>query len=210
MPHHDQYADDPMEDQQFMAFLSSVSTSEPIQNTLLSLLQDPQSPDPPSFGSPCSSTSSNMKSRIKKKRIAITSGKKTTSAKLGQCEHPKHILYRQEKYILLPACSPEETSMMKTVPRRGRPPKGSKTTEFQFPTSPILFKGSNGSSRFDLSPYPIVELTVRPLPKRLEAVVGKSNIKVCLTCLKRSDTDSDYLKDHRYVGPQQMLKRTKN
>jgi hypothetical protein len=214
MSHQDQYKmdDDPMKDQQFMAFLSSVSTSEFALRTssppvLLFQDYDPQSTDPQCFGLPCSSTSSNMKSPIKKKHISVNS-KKQTPAKLGQCEHPKHILYRQEKYTLLPSCSPEETSMMKTVPRRGRPPKGSKTTEL-YPLSPSISKDNNNGG-FDLSyPYPIVELTVRPLPRRLEAVVGRSNVKVCLTCLKRSDTDPDYLKDRRYIGPQQMLKRTK-
>lgn len=210
MSNHDQYAadDDPMEDQQFMAFLSSISTSEPVLNTSEPLLlqsHDPQPSNSLSLSSPSSSVSSSMKTPLKKKRVIPSKGaKKPASAKLGQCEHPKHILYRQEKYKLLPSSCPEETSMMKTVPRRGRPPKGSKTSEFLFSTSPIISKDIDS---FQLPHYPIVELTVRPLPRRLEAVVGRSNIKVCLTCLKRSDTDPDYLKDQHYIGPQHILKR---
>ncbi|KAI8972990.1 hypothetical protein BDB01DRAFT_854217 [Pilobolus umbonatus] len=99
--------------------------------------------------------------------------------KIGQCEHPKHILYRQEQYLLPHAQS---------APRRGRPPKGSKSIDMD---------------------TPIVELTVRPLPKRLEAVVGKANIKVCLTCLKRTDIDHEYIHSHLYIKPQHNTKRRK-
>lgn len=108
--------------------------------------------------------------------------KKSTLTRMGQCEHPKHIMYRQDKYTTAPS---KEASRMKTVPRRGRPPKG-----YISPTALPM----------------IVKLTVRPLPKRLEKVVGKSNIKVCLTCLKRSDVDPDYVNHHAYIGPQHVKK----
>jgi hypothetical protein len=101
----------------------------------------------------------------------------TNVAKLGKCGHPKHLEYRREHFL-----ASQTKKVAKTVPRRGRPPKGSNK---------------------------VVELTVRPLPKRLEAVVGKKNIKVCLTCLKRSDMDKDYVTHSLYVGPQQCQKKKK-
>lgn len=147
--------DDPLKDPYFMAFLNSLApTTE----------------------------------EIKEAEIVVHTNKRKSSSvpavtRMGQCEHPKHILYRQERYTT--SATPKEATRMKTVPRRGRPPKGyiSPTTK---PT--------------------IVKLTVRPLPKRLEQVVGKSKIKVCLTCLKRSDVDPDYLRHHAYVGPQHVKK----
>jgi hypothetical protein len=102
----------------------------------------------------------------------------TNVAKLGKCGHPKHLEYRREHFL-----ASQTKKVAKTVPRRGRPPKGSNK---------------------------VVELTVRPLPKRLEAVVGKKNIKVCLTCLKRSDMDKDYVTHSLYVGPQQCQKKKKD
>ncbi|KAI8975309.1 hypothetical protein BDF20DRAFT_914257 [Mycotypha africana] len=144
-----------------------------------------------------------------------------SSNKLGQCEHPKHVLYRQEKHTF--ATNRTDSMILKTIPRRGRPPKGAKLmSELLLTTSPMDSSGSGGGDGdsptlpsslpnhgtgiiyHNYYHYPIVELTVRPLPKRLEAVVGKSNIKVCLTCLKRSDMDPDYLKSSLYVGPQQQ------
>lgn len=109
-------------------------------------------------------------------------------SKIGHCEHPKHAVYRQENYAF--TLSESESSALKTVPRRGRPPKGSKIKE-----------------KHD---YRLVALTVRPLPKRLEAVVGKRQIRVCLTCLKKSDADPEYLSSKNYIGPQPVLKRRKN
>ncbi|ORX54360.1 hypothetical protein DM01DRAFT_326585 [Hesseltinella vesiculosa] len=98
--------------------------------------------------------------------------------RLGYCQHPKHFFYRVSSAQTLPA----------GLPRRGRPPKGTKGSE-QHVSHPIL-------------------MTTRPLPKRLAAVVGQSNLFVCLTCLKRSDVDLDYLGHPLYVGPQ-PIKRSK-
>ncbi|KAI9269698.1 hypothetical protein EDC94DRAFT_556799 [Helicostylum pulchrum] len=154
-----------------MAFLSSYSTTSA-----------PCTPQPTSTVS-----DSILPAPSNKKFQATNNNKKSNSlhTKIGRCAHPKHVIYRQEKYTLLkPTASADEKSVLKALPRRGRPPKGSKPVEFETVSSPI------------------VELTVRPLPKRLERVVGKSNIKVCLTCLKRSDTDPDYVKDEKYIGPQ--------
>ncbi|GAA5807638.1 hypothetical protein MFLAVUS_001008 [Mucor flavus] len=170
------YDSDPINDPVFMAFLSSYSTTS-----------EPRTPEPTSTVS-----DSILPAPGNKKKQAINNNnnnnnKKSNSlhTKIGRCAHPKHIIYRQEKYTLLkPTASADEKSVLKALPRRGRPPKGSKAVEFETVSSPI------------------VELTVRPLPKRLERVVGKSNIKVCLTCLKRSDTDPDYVTDKKYIGPQ--------
>lgn len=153
-----------------MAFLSSYSTTS-----------EPCTPEPTSTVS-----DSTLPAPSDKKKQAINNKKSNSlHTKIGRCAHPKHIIYRQEKYTLLkPTASADEKLVLKALPRRGRPPKGSKAVEFETVSSPI------------------VELTVRPLPKRLEKVVGKSNIKVCLTCLKRSDTDPDYVSDKKYIGPQ--------
>ncbi|KAI9321519.1 hypothetical protein BX666DRAFT_2118333 [Dichotomocladium elegans] len=70
-------------------------------------------------------------------------------------------------------------SPLGATPRRGRPPKGSKASDLIVPA-----------------------LTIRPLPKRLEKVVGFKDICVCLTCLKRTDLDREYLSNPAYVGPQ--------
>jgi hypothetical protein len=75
------------------------------------------------------------------------------------------------------------------TPRRGRPPKGTKSSDLTHPSEIVM--------------------TTRPLPKRLEAVVGQANIHVCLTCLKRSDLDSDYLTHSAYLGPQTTKKKKK-
>ncbi|KAI9334621.1 hypothetical protein BD770DRAFT_332739 [Pilaira anomala] len=166
-------SNDPINDPEFMAFLSSYPSSLPNLSSL--------TPQPTETLSSTLPTSKNKSTNIVKKTNSLPN-------KIGRCEHPKHIIYRQEKYILLAStATPDEKLVMKAIPRRGRPPKGSKSTEIEA-ISPVN--------------YPIVELTVRPLPKRLEKVVGKSNIKVCLTCLKRSDTDPDYITDIKYVGPQ--------
>lgn len=174
--------DELMNDSRFMAYLAYPSSSLPIQNMIEPLEQ------------PTATTSATMITTTKTKPSVV---KKSSSiqTKIGRCEHPKHVIYRQEKYTLMPStATADETSVMKTVPRRGRPPKGSKLSELdEFPVSPVN--------------YPIVELTVRPLPKRLEKVVGKSNIKVCLTCLKRSDSDDDYINCELYIPPQQTHKK---
>ncbi|KAI8076748.1 uncharacterized protein BX664DRAFT_318483 [Halteromyces radiatus] len=110
---------------------------------------------------------------------------KKRNTRVGYCEHPKHVFYRQ-----YPHQRKEEDKkwdgVMRT-PRRGRPPKGTTSTDCH------------------LSLYQIA-MTTRPLPKRLEAVVGYSNIHVCLTCLKRSDMDLDYLMHPAYIGPQTTRK----
>ncbi|KAJ8661282.1 hypothetical protein O0I10_003032 [Lichtheimia ornata] len=98
----------------------------------------------------------------------IGTKRKTSNARMGYCEHPKHVLYRQEPFTL------------GATPRRGRPPKGTKASDLVCPP-----------------------LTVRPLPRRLEMVVGKKNICVCLTCLKRTDLDTEYIVHPAYIGPQQ-------
>lgn len=229
MPHHHLHQhqqqqmmlDDPMTDHNFMAFLSLYSSSSnsepttPLFSSLPSSLLLLQHHTPPSIipeaTTPASllSNSSNKRRHYNKKNSTATSN--NSSTRIGQCEHPKHVIYRQEKYTLT-SNTAEETNVLRTIPRRGRPPKGSKSTEFLFSTSPIISPSSSvfGSSLHQAQGYyPIVELTVRPLPKRLEAVVGKSNIKVCLTCLKRSDTDQEYLSSKLYIGPQQIYKKKK-
>lgn len=193
-PNNKEYYDDPMTDQSFLEFLSLLSSSEPTplpSSSLLLLQGHPPQPEPTTSAT----HSDQQKTSIKRAHSSTTSN----STRVGQCEHPKHVLYRQEKYTLVPSKLPGETSVLKATPRRGRPPKGTKSSEYLFSTSPVD----------NLNYYPIVELSVRPLPKRLEPVVGKSNIKVCLTCLKRSDLDEDYLKDKAYVGPQQVYKKKK-
>ncbi|KAI8087941.1 uncharacterized protein B0P05DRAFT_635165 [Gilbertella persicaria] len=183
---------DPLSDPQFMAFLSSVPTHDTTSHVPLLTPQEVEK------------KTKGTKNPIHpvKKCTPKPNQRKSTSTKLGHCEHPKHVYYRQERHLLM-SNSPDEASVMKAVPRRGRPPKGSKSTEYVLSTSSVHYS-------HEFSYYPLVELTVRPLPKRLEAVVGKPNIKVCLTCLKRSDTDPDYLKDALYVGPQQQaFKRRK-
>lgn len=182
---------DPMADQNFLAFLSLLSASEPTPSSSLFSLQDGQLE---------ASISASLLSANKSKTKSGVKRSSSAGSKIGQCEHPKHVLYRREKHTFMP--SSETSSAMKTVPRRGRPPKGSKTTEFLLSTSPI----DQGESYY----YPIVELSVRPLPKRLEAVVGKSNIKVCLTCLKRSDVDEEYVHHEAYIGPQQSHNKKKD
>ncbi|KAG0165292.1 hypothetical protein DFQ30_008648, partial [Apophysomyces sp. BC1015] len=64
----------------------------------------------------------------------------SSSARIGFCKHPKHALYRQH------------TAKQVTTPRRGRPPKGTKAADFLVSDNRHL-----------------LEMTVRPLPKRLEA-----------------------------------------
>ncbi|KAI9268795.1 hypothetical protein BY458DRAFT_511077 [Sporodiniella umbellata] len=155
---------DPVNDPEFMAYLASFSLPQIPSTTLdLSLLSD------------CL--------EVPKKERGLS--------KTGHCEHPKHVVYRQEKYTM--SKSEPESSVLKTVPRRGRPPKGSKDTDI------------NDES----NSYNLVTLTVRPLPKRLEPVVGKKHIKVCLTCLKKSDIDPEYVSDVNYIAPQPVFKRRK-
>ncbi|CAO3675142.1 unnamed protein product [Umbelopsis ramanniana] len=63
------------------------------------------------------------------------------------------------------------------VPRRGRPPKGSKPTD-------------------------VTETAqLKRLPKRLEPVVGVQDAHVCLTCLRRTDDDFEYHMNPDYVPP---------
>ncbi|KAI8143164.1 hypothetical protein BJV82DRAFT_578885 [Fennellomyces sp. T-0311] len=102
----------------------------------------------------------------------------SSNARVGYCQHPKHLNYRQEATVAPP------------TPRRGRPPKGTKAID-----------------RKTAKEGHVWPMTVRPLPKRLEKVVGQSNIKVCLTCLKRSDLDKEYLAHPAYIGPQQQLRK---
>ncbi|KAL9537799.1 hypothetical protein MBANPS3_011452 [Mucor bainieri] len=228
---------DPMNDPQFMAFLSSLSTSEqhstasPQQGPSTLLMPDlnqqqkdaeADTEDVEECGSQGAKKKQTKRIKVIKKRVS------KSNTRLGQCEHPKHSLYRQEKYILsthgaLPSDDVSSATSLQSLPRRGRPPKGSKSSEFVYSTSPIpTFADeamvNNASSSSPTQPssstihvpcYPMVELTVRPLPKRLEAVVGKSSIKVCLTCLKRSDMDPAYLQDAAYVGPQTLARRKK-
>ncbi|GAA5797347.1 hypothetical protein HPULCUR_002730 [Helicostylum pulchrum] len=132
-----EYDSDPINDPEFMAFLSSYSTTSA-----------PCTPQPTSTVS-----DSILPAPSNKKFQATNNNKKSNSlhTKIGRCAHPKHVIYRQEKYTLLkPTASADEKSVLKALPRRGRPPKGSKPVEFETVSSPI------------------VELTVRPLPKRLE------------------------------------------
>lgn len=235
---------DPMNDPQFMAFLSSLSTNEqpptpspqgPSSSSTL-LVPDlyhqqkeaeADTEDADESESPQGTTTRKQAKRIKVNKKSVSK----SNPRLGQCEHPKHSLYRQEKYILsthgiLPSDDVSSATSLQSLPRRGRPPKGSKASEFVYSTSPIPAFAEDtttmadaasssspaqqpASSTFHVPCYPMVELTVRPLPKRLEAVVGRSNIKVCLTCLKRSDMDPAYLRDAAYVGPQTLAKRKK-
>ncbi|KAF7725819.1 hypothetical protein EC973_009242 [Apophysomyces ossiformis] len=102
----------------------------------------------------------------------------SSRASLGICKHPKHTVYRQ-----LP------TKQLST-PRRGRPPKGTKAAELHLSKTPLT-----------------LEMTVRPLPKRLEPVVGQKDIRVCLTCLKRTDMDPAYTSHPFYVKPQAAKQR---
>ncbi|GAN10675.1 hypothetical protein MAM1_0386c10220 [Mucor ambiguus] len=219
---------DPMNDSQFMAFLSSLSTSEQ-PSTLLVPDSNQQQKEAEADVEDAEESESQGTIKKQAKRIKVIKKRVSKSnTRLGQCEHPKHSLYRQEKYILsthgvLPSDDVSSATSLQSLPRRGRPPKGSKSSEFVYSTSPIpMFAdevmADTGSTSSPTQPpsstilvpcYPMVELTVRPLPKRLEAVVGKSNIKVCLTCLKRSDIDPAYLQDAAYVGPQTLARRKK-
>ncbi|KAI8378902.1 hypothetical protein BD560DRAFT_460156 [Blakeslea trispora] len=175
--------DDPMNDPQFMAFLACLpyetATDVPQENP--------------------KDRADNSKV-FAKKRDTKSSPRRSSSTKFGYCEHPKHNYYRQEKYLWA-SSTLDQALVMKAIPRRGRPPKGSKSSEHLLSSLP--------HSTDELVQFPSVELTVRSLPKRLESVVGKSNIKVCLTCLKRSDTDPDYLKNEFYVGPQHPFNKYK-
>lgn len=127
------------------------------------------------------------------------------NTRVGYCEHPKHELYRHPDYQSFPS-RPEPTCRQTrcrqlcddhhfllhhqespVTPRRGRPPKGTKPLDLTHPLG--------------------IAMTTRPLPKRLEAVVGGSNIHVCLTCLKRSDLDTEYLTHPAYLGPQTTKKK---
>ncbi|EPB83085.1 hypothetical protein HMPREF1544_10174 [Mucor circinelloides 1006PhL] len=227
---------DPMNDPQFMAFLSSLSTNEQPttpspQGPSMLLVPDlnyQKGADAETEDVEGRESQDGMKKQTKRVKLIKKRASKSNT-RLGQCEHPKHSLYRQEKYILsthgvLPSDDLSSATSLQSIPRRGRPPKGSKSSEFVYSTSPIaafadddmvdasmssLPTSHTSSSAITVPCYPMVELTVRPLPKRLEAVVGKSNIRVCLTCLKRSDMDPAYLQDAAYVGPQALARRKK-
>lgn len=100
----------------------------------------------------------------------VNGGTKKTSKpvfKPSQCEHPKHPVYA------MLASAAQST----VIPRRGRPPKGSKA--------------------IDCSEM----AQLKRLPKRLEPVVGVQDIHVCLTCLRRSDEDVDYNTNPNYIPP---------
>lgn len=90
-----------------------------------------------------------------------------TSTWPTQCQHPKH-----EDYAMLASANSSTVT-----PRRGRPPKGSKSTDI-FETAQL-----------------------KRLPKRLEPVVGRQEIYVCLTCLRRSDEDIEYVTSPNYIPP---------
>ncbi|KAI8371776.1 uncharacterized protein BYT42DRAFT_647549 [Radiomyces spectabilis] len=159
---------DPLEDEAFLAFLSSSAPSSsafPETNHADCIHMSPRKPG---------SKSIPLVMPVKHSMPA----RNKSNARLGYCQHPKHIVYRQQP-------STHATS----TPRRGRPPKGTKTADKH------LF-GLPGSTSSPL------QMTVRPLPKRLEAVVGHKNIRVCLTCLKRTDADADYLAHPFYIAPQ--------
>lgn len=177
---------DAVNDPDFLAYLAAFPFSTPVNSVSHTILSPPYSFSPTLF-LPLLPTVRPLKSTNKKNVSSVS--------KLGHCEHPKHVAYRQERYTL--ASSESESSFLKTIPRRGRPPKGSKPM-------------NQSESAKEKQNYRLVALTVRPLPKRLEPVVGKSNIKVCLTCLKKSDTDPEYLSSKNYVGPQPVFKRRKN
>ncbi|KAI9276635.1 hypothetical protein BC943DRAFT_364302 [Umbelopsis sp. AD052] len=87
--------------------------------------------------------------------------------KPNHCQHPKHPIY----------AALVNAAQSTVVPRRGRPPKGSKPTD-------------------------ITETAqLKRLPKRLEPVVGIQDAHVCLTCLRRSDDDFEYHMNPDYVPP---------
>ncbi|KAH8551521.1 hypothetical protein BGW37DRAFT_410953, partial [Umbelopsis sp. PMI_123] len=87
--------------------------------------------------------------------------------KPSQCEHPKHQIY----------AALVNASQSTAIPRRGRPPKGSKSTD-------------------------LTEMAqLKRLPKRLEPVVGIQDAHVCLTCLRHSDDDCEYHMNPNYIPP---------
>lgn len=141
--------------------MSSFQVQQLLWDEMLSLLASSSWSDTSESPIPATTTSCD---------VPVIGGakRKTSNARMGYCEHPKHFLYRQEPFTL------------GATPRRGRPPKGTKASDIVCPP-----------------------LTVRPLPRRLEMVVGKKNICVCLTCLKRTDLDAEYLVHPAYIGPQQ-------
>lgn len=132
----------------------------------------------------------SMPVRMKKKG----KGKcKSTNTSVGYCQHPKHLSYRSE-------APTHQLSTTAATPRRGRPPKGTKPTDKkQLNVDASSSAQSTDSPHFDLLQC---KMTIRPLPKRLEAVVGQKDIRVCLTCLKKSDVDLDYLNHPAYRAPQ--------
>ncbi|ORZ00223.1 hypothetical protein BCR43DRAFT_133656 [Syncephalastrum racemosum] len=150
-------------------------------------------------------------------RKAAKLKRKSSNARMGYCQHPKHVAYRQEqpKYIYTASsesrvqCTQGGSAQDKTVvrlsaPRRGRPPKGTRAIDLQ--TINMTKTGCPSVSGGSDCPPSIAfpwKMTVRPLPKRLEAVVGCEQIRVCLTCLKRSDQDPEYLSHPKYVRPVQ-------
>ena len=100
---------DPMNDPQFMAFLSSLSTNEqpPIPSpqqgpsTLLIPDSNQQQNDAEADTEDADQSGSQGAKKKQAKRMEVIKKRASKSnTRLGQCEHPKHSLYRQEKYIL--------------------------------------------------------------------------------------------------------------
>lgn len=129
-----------------------------------------------------------------------TKSKNTT---VGYCQHPKHVSYRSDTpgYQALSTATAAMTTTT-TTPRRGRPPKGTKPIDRK---RLVTDDASSSVLTGESSLYPgslLCKMTIRPLPKRLEAVVGRKDIRVCLTCLKKSDADLEYLGHPAYRAPQ--------
>ncbi|ORZ19616.1 hypothetical protein BCR42DRAFT_489529 [Absidia repens] len=123
--------------------------------------------------------------------------------------HHHHFLHHHNQQE---EASSSANASIAATPRRGRPPKGTKPSERLSYCSPIdlslaIDHHFNNEDNNSSSIYNHIAMTIRPLPKRLESVVGKANIHVCLTCLKRSDMDFDYLMNPAYIGPQSTKKR---
>ncbi|KAI8332563.1 hypothetical protein BC941DRAFT_473994 [Chlamydoabsidia padenii] len=179
----------------------------------LDLLWPAQPPDHADVNSdnPPLSPSSSPSTPITPPVFLLVPKSSRRNTRVGYCEHPKHEIYRRPDYHSTPVIKQhhqhchqlcdhhhyllhhtmEGRNQIINTPRRGRPPKGTKPLERVYKTA---------------QPF---QMTIRPLPKRLEAVVGESNIYVCLTCLKRSDLDTDYLIHPAYVGPQSTKKKKK-
>lgn len=161
--------------------------------------------------------SSDVYSCEQQPRKIVKPKRKCSNARMGYCEHPKHIIYRQEQPTYISIASPESDTpcaqgsgsrdkaiVRLSVPRRGRPPKGTRAIDLQ---TISMVRASSSDVPAESNCLPLLsfpwKMTVRPLPKRLEDVVGCEHIRVCLTCLKRSDQDPEYLNHPRYIGPTQ-------